>query len=77
MPATKIAISLDQELAQEIETAAQAESGGNVSAWMAEAARERLRTRIGRQLVAEYEAAHGAITADELAAAKRTLWPKG
>lgn len=43
---------------------------------MAEAARERLRKRIGRQLVAEYEAAEGAITPEELAAAKRKLWPK-
>ena len=77
MPATKIAISLDQELAHEIETAAQDETGGNVSAWMAEAARERLRKRIGSRLIAEYEAEHGAITAEELAAAKRKLWPKG
>jgi hypothetical protein len=77
MPATKIAISLDQELALEIETAAEDETGGNVSAWMAEAARDRLRKRIGRQLVSEYEAEHGAITPEELAAASRTLWPKG
>lgn len=77
MPATKIAISLDQELAHEIETAAEDETGGNVSAWMAEAARERLRKRIGRQLVAEYEAEHGAVTPEELAAASRRLWPKG
>lgn len=77
MPATKIAISLDQELAHEIETAAEDETGGNVSAWMAEAARERLRKRIGRQLVAEYEAEHGAVTPEELAAASRKLWPKG
>jgi hypothetical protein len=77
MSATKIAISLDQELAHEIETAAEDETGGNVSAWMAEAARDRLRKRIGRQLVSEYEAEHGAITPEELAVAKRKLWPKG
>jgi metal-responsive CopG/Arc/MetJ family transcriptional regulator len=76
MPATKIAISLDQELAQEIETAAEDETGGNVSAWMAEAARERLRKRAGRKLIAEYEAAQGAITPEELAAARRKLWPE-
>ena len=44
-----------------------------MSAWLADAARRRLKARGLRQVVAEWEAIHGPFTEDELAAARKKL----
>jgi metal-responsive CopG/Arc/MetJ family transcriptional regulator len=70
MAARKIAISLEDALAAEVEHAAADETDGNVSAWIAQAARERLaataRRRAMDEAIAAFEAEHGVITQDEL-----------
>ena len=72
----KLAISLEGTLAARVRRAAKVQAAGNVSAWLAEAARDRLRLEAGQQLLKEYEATHGALTPAELAEAER-LWPRG
>jgi len=62
----KRSISLPPDLDKEVEAAA-AESGTTVSAWLAATAAHRLRLEAGRRGIAEWEAEHGALTADELA----------
>jgi hypothetical protein len=49
---------------------AAAADGVSVSAWMTEAARRALLIRDGLAAVAEWEAQHGELSADELAAAR-------
>ncbi len=55
MSARKHAISLDGDLAKEVQRAAKVESRGNVSAWLAEAARSRLRHLAAKQALKIYE----------------------
>jgi hypothetical protein len=74
-PSRKLAISFDGRLASEVQRAAQRQAAGNVSAWLAEAARDRLRLEGGRQLLKEYEAQHGAITNEQIAEIERE-WPR-
>ena len=62
---TKRSISLSPELAVAIDRAA-AERGETFSGWLAETASHRLRIEAGRRGLAEWERAHGALTADEL-----------
>lgn len=62
----KRSISLPPDLAVEIDQAAAA-AGTTMSAWIAETAAHRLRLDAGRRGIAEWEAEHGALTADELA----------
>jgi len=62
----KRSISLPPDLDKEIEAAA-VESGTTVSAWLAATAAHRLRLEAGRRAIAEWEAEHGALTAEELA----------
>jgi metal-responsive CopG/Arc/MetJ family transcriptional regulator len=76
MPARKLAISLDGDLAKEVQRAAKAESRGNVSAWLAEAARSRLRQLAAKQALKVYEDEMGEITEAELRQVRR-LWPRG
>jgi len=71
----KLAISLDRQLAKQVEQAAKVESRGNISAWLADAARLRLRQLAAKQALEAYEAEAGVITEDELAQARR-LWPR-
>ena len=73
---TKLAISFDGGLAAQVQRAARSHSAGNVSAWLAEAARERLRHQALTDAIAQYEAEAGVITDDELTAV-RAQWPKG
>jgi hypothetical protein len=75
VPSKKLAISFDGRLASEVQRAAQKQAAGNVSAWLAEAARDRLRVEGGRQLLKEYEAEHGAITDERIAEVERE-WPR-
>lgn len=73
MTTSRLAISLDSELAEQIRAAA---GDGTISGWLAEAAERRLRSEGLRQVVDEWEAEHGAFTDAELAAAERELRTK-
>ncbi len=72
MAVRKIAISVDPELAAEIRCFAEA-SGENVSRWLADAARRKIRTIAARAALAEYEAEFGRITEREIEEARK-LW---
>jgi hypothetical protein len=72
MPAAKPTISLDPELRDQIEAAA-ASAGVSFSAWLADAARQRLRKDRLLGLIAEWEAEHGEITEAEAAAVRAEL----
>lgn len=74
-PSKKLAISFDGWLATAVQKAAQTQAAGNVSAWLAEAARDRLRLEGGRQLLKEHEAKHGVITDEQIAEVEREWRP--
>ncbi len=76
MPARKLAVSFEKALAKEVRDAARHESGGNVSAWLAQAARERLRRVAAQLALEEFEARAGKLTKAELARADRA-WHAG
>lgn len=67
-----MSISLDPELGEDIRVAAE-RAGMSVSAWLAEAARVRLRRQALGDFLAQWQAKHGAITPDELAQARLEL----
>lgn len=67
-----MAITVDPDVHAGIVAAAAAD-GMSVSAWMTDAARRTLVVRDGLAGVAEWEARHGAFTAEELDAARRRL----
>ena len=68
VPVDKRSVSLDADLAAAIEQAAAAE-GVSFSQFLAAAAADRLRRADGLRAVAEWEAEHGAFTAEEIAEA--------
>jgi len=72
MSVTKRSISLDDELATQVEQAAH-DDGVSFSAWLNEAAERRLRLRQGLQGVQEWEADAGALTPEERAAGEALL----
>jgi hypothetical protein len=76
MASEKIAVSFDAKLAEDVRRAAEAETGGNVSAWLAKAAEAGLRQRDLVFAVVDYEAEAGEITEGELEAVRRE-WPRG
>lgn len=63
---------MDEELAREVRAAAE-RSGESLSGWMAEAADRRLKLEAMRFVLDDYEAEHGVIGEDELAAARERL----
>ena len=68
MTVARLAISLDADLARAVRRAAR---GTATSTWLAEAARQRLRSEgLGRAIDA-WERAHGALSDDEVRAAGR------
>jgi hypothetical protein len=71
-PSPKLAITVDFDVHQQVLAAAQ-QDGISVSAWMTEAARRTLLIRDGLAAVAEWEAEHGELTAEEMAAAHRRV----
>lgn len=71
-PSPKLAITVDPDVHARVVAAAEAE-GISVSAWMTEAARHALKLREGLLAVAEWEAEHGALTHEELDAARRRI----
>lgn len=72
--AKKLAVSFEAPLADQIQLAASQETHGNVSAWLADAARQKIRQHALAEAVAAYEAEHGEITGEELAEVRRA-WP--
>jgi hypothetical protein len=70
MTTSRLAISVDTQLAEQIRTAA---DGGTVSGWLADAAERKLHAQGLRAVVADWEAEHGALTAAERRRARREL----
>ena len=73
-PSPKLAIPVDPDVHAQVIAAAEAD-GLSVSAWMTAAARRELRLRDGLAAVAEWEAEHGALTGEEVEAARRRVSP--
>lgn len=71
-PAAKLAITIDPDVHKGVVAAAATERV-SVSAWMTNAAKRELLIRDGLAAVAEWEAEHGAFSADEMAAASRRI----
>lgn len=72
MAVERMTVSLDAELAAAVRAAAESD-GHNVSAWLADAARRRLALQGLGDIVADWEAEHGAFTEAELEAAAARL----
>jgi hypothetical protein len=73
MSVARLAVSFDKKLAREVRKAAGAEA---TSAWLADAARRKLRSKGLLSVVGDWEAEHGALTEDELQAIARQLKPR-
>ena len=65
-------VSFDPDVARAAEKAA-AEAGKSFSAWLNDAAKQQLRIESGLAAVAEWEAEHGELTAEELRKADEAL----
>lgn len=73
MAVERLTISLEADLAEAIRVAAEADAD-NVSSWIAEASRRRLAREGLRAVIKDWEAEHGEITAEEMAAARKQLY---
>lgn len=71
-PSPKLAITVDADVHERV-VAAAAEEGLSVSAWMTAAARRALLLRDGLAAVAEWEQENGALTEEEVKAARRRV----
>jgi hypothetical protein len=72
MATKKVTVTLSEELVEALGAAAR-EEGIPLSRLVASAAEWELRRRVGRRLVADWQAEHGAFTAEELAAARAEM----
>lgn len=72
MKVDKFSISFDIELGDAVRSAA-AGSGKPVSTWLAEAAASKLRAEALAEFLDDWQARHGAVTAEELAQAEQEL----
>jgi hypothetical protein len=72
MAAKKVTITLSEELVAALGVAAR-EDGVPLSRLVASAAERELRRRLGQQLIMDWQAEHGAFTAEELAAARAEM----
>lgn len=72
MATKKVTVTLPEELIDALGVAAR-EDGVPLSRLVANAAERELRRRIGQHLIAEWQAEHGAFTAEELAAARAEM----
>ena len=72
MKVEKFSVSFDPDLGDAIRAAA-GRSGGGISRWLADAAAAKLRSDALAEYLDEWEAEHGAFTAEELARASRDL----
>jgi hypothetical protein len=68
----KLSISFDPDLGDAVRGAAR-HRGSSLSAWLAEAAAAKLRAEALTDYLQDWEAKHGPLTADELAAAAGEL----
>ena len=73
MAVERLTISLEADLAEAIRIAAEADAD-NVSSWIAEASRRRLAREGLMAVIKEWEAVHGEITVEEMAAARKRLY---
>jgi hypothetical protein len=71
-PARKLAITVDRDVHAKVIKAA-AEDHVSVSAWLTAAARHAIRIREGLLAVGEWEAEHGALSEQELDAARARI----
>lgn len=71
-PSPKLAITVDPEVHGQVLAAAAAQ-GVSISAWMTDAARRVLRQQDGLDAVHEWEKQFGALTEQEMDAARRTM----
>lgn len=79
----RISVTVPADIAQQVRKAAE-HASETISGWLTTAAQHRLRLDAGRQLLAEYEASHGAVTEEErasidaeIAAARRSAEEAG
>jgi hypothetical protein len=70
MATERLAISLDPALSDEIRSCAEA-SGDTISAWLADAARRKIRAVAARAALADYEAEFGVISEEEVEQMRR------
>lgn len=73
MAVKRLTISLDADLAEAIRVAAEA-NADNVSSWIADASRRRLSREGLLAVIKDWEAEHGEITVEEMAAARKQLY---
>ncbi|MBA2577792.1 MAG: hypothetical protein H0V05_14310 [Euzebyaceae bacterium] len=72
MKVDKVSVSFPADLGDAIRVAAD-QSGQSLSAWLRAAAQAKLRSEALRAALEEYQADHGALTAEELARAEHEL----
>jgi len=72
MTVRKLSVALDEDVAAAVAAAAR-RSGVSLSSWLNHAAENELAIEDGLQAVREWEAEHGALTPEELAAADAVL----
>ncbi len=72
MKVDKVSVSFPADLGDAIRVAAD-QSGQSLSAWLGAAAQANLRSEALRAALEEYQADHGAFTAEELARAEHEL----
>ena len=72
MKVDKLSVSFEPDLGDAVRSAA-AQAGKPVSSWLAEAAASKLRAEALAEFLAGWEAAHGVLTAEEIARAEREL----
>ena len=70
----RFAVSFDPELARAVRDAAGQTEEGTVSAWLSEAARDKLRQQALSEAIREFEATNGVISEEEKAEID-TEWP--
>ncbi|HZA71351.1 MAG TPA: hypothetical protein VE476_00400 [Propionibacteriaceae bacterium] len=72
MKVDKLSISFEPDLGDAVRAAAE-RAGGGISRWLADAAAAKLRAEALSEFLKDWEAEHGAFTADELARASADL----
>jgi hypothetical protein len=73
--AARLAITFEPPLADEVRRAAELQTDGNVSAWLAKAARDHLRKMHARDAVAAHLAEHGPFPPEIIEEGHRQ-WPR-
>jgi hypothetical protein len=74
MASKQLAISLDETLVLQVKEAAERSRGGNVSAWLADAAHAQLRYEAAKRVLDELVSEQGAVSEAAIAEVRRQ-WP--